>query len=73
MLEKKFSTKGITWQRFKAVLDGSIDRAQNRAFRMVNRRMATCEQHKLRLSAYYGKRWVLWDGIHAEPIEFYMT
>ena len=27
--------------------------------------------HKLGLSAYYNKRWVLEDGIHTEPIEFH--
>ena len=34
--------------------------------------MMTYEQHKLGLSAYYDKRWVLPDGIHTEPIEFHM-
>ena len=78
--KKKFTTKGmskrqnnITWQRFKAALNGSIDRAENRGFRMVNRRMATYEQQKLGLSAYYDKRWVLLNGIHTEPIKFHMT
>ena len=78
--KKKFSTKGmskkqneITWQRFKAALNGSIDRAENRGFRIVGRQMVTYEQHKLGLSAYYNKRWVLPDGIHTEPIEFHMT
>ena len=65
--------KNITWQRFKAALNGSIDRAENRGFRMVGKQMATYEQHKLGLSAYYDKRWVLADGIHTEPIEFHMT
>ena len=80
MLKKKFSTKGmlkkqneITWQRFKATLNGSIDRAENRGFRMVGKHMVTYEQHKLGLSAYYDKRWVLPDGIHTELIEFHMT
>ena len=61
--KKKFSTKGmskkqneITWQRFKAALNGSIDRAENRRFRMVGNHMMTYEQHKLGLSAYYDKR-----------------
>jgi len=63
----------ITWQRFKAALNGSIDRAENRGFRMVNGRMSTSEQQKLGLSAYYDKRWVLPDGIHTEPIEFHTT
>jgi len=78
--KKKFSTKGmskkqneITWQRFKAALNGSIDRAQSRGFRMVGNQMVTYEQQKLGLSAYYDKRWVLPDGIHTEPIEFHMA
>ena len=65
--KKKFSTKGmpkrqnnITWQRFKAELNGGIDRAK---FRMVNGWMATYEQQKLGLSACYDKRWVLPDGL----------
>ena len=77
--KNKFSTKGmskkqneITWQRFKAALNGSIDRAENRGFRMVGNHMMTYEQHKLGLSAYYDKRWVLPDGIHTEPIEFHI-
>ena len=78
--KKKFSTKGmskkqkeITWQRFKAALNGSIDRAENRGFRMVGKQMVTYEQHKLGLGAYYDKRWVLLDGIHTETIEFLTT
>ena len=77
--KNKFSTKSmskkqneITWQRFKAALNGGIDRAENRGFRMVRNHMMTYEQHKLGLSAYYDKRWVLPDGIHTEPIEFHM-
>jgi len=69
----KLSTKGmskkqneITWQRFKAALDGSKDMATNIGFRMNNRR-----KQKLGLSAYYDKRWVLEDGIHTEPMEFH--
>jgi len=62
----------VTWQRFKAALNDSIDRAENRGFRMVNNRMATYEQQKLGLSAYYDKRRVYPDGIHTEPIEFHM-
>ena len=78
--KKKFSTKGmlkkqnqITWQRFKAALNGSIDRAENRGFRMVGKQMVTYDQHKLGLSAYYDKRSVLPDGVHTEPIEFHMV
>ena len=78
--KKKFSTKGmskrqnnITWQRFNAAFNGSVDRAESRGFRMVNDRMATYEQQKLGLSSYYDKRWVLPDGIHTEPIESHTT
>jgi len=54
----------VTWQRFKAAFNGSTDRAENKGFRMRGCRMATYELHKLGLSAYYDKRWVLADGIH---------
>ena len=77
--KKKFSTKGmskkqndITWQRFKAALEGSKDMATNRGFRMRDGNIVTYEQQKLGLSAYYDKRWVLPDGIHTEPIEFHI-
>jgi len=63
----------ITWQRFKAALNGSIVRPENRGFLMVGNQIVTYEQHKLGLNAYYDKRWVLPDGIHTEPIEFHMT
>ena len=78
--KKTFSTRGmsrkqnkITWQRFKAALEGSNDMATNRGFRMRDGQMVTYEQKKLGLSAYYGKRWVLPDGIHTEPIEFHIS
>ena len=35
--------------------------------------MMTYEQQKLGLSAYYDKRHVLPDGIHTEPIEYYIS
>ncbi|KAL9952822.1 hypothetical protein ACROYT_G040133 [Oculina patagonica] len=77
--KKKFSTKGmsktqneVTWQRFKAALEGSVDKANNRGFRMKEGKMVTYEQEKLGLSAYYDKRWVLEDGIHTEPIEYHL-
>ena len=63
----------MTWQRFKAALNDSIDRAENRGLRMVNGMMATYEQQKLSPRAYYNKRWVLPDGVHTEPIEFHTT
>ena len=40
---------------------------------MVNRRVATYEQQKLGLGAYYDTRWVLPDEIHTEPIDFHTT
>ena len=43
--------------------------ATNRGFRMRDGQMVIYEQQKLGLSAY-GKRWVLPDGIHTEPIDF---
>jgi len=77
--KKKFNTKGmskrqnfITWQRFKAALEGCTDQAENRGFRMRGGRMTTYEQQKLGLSAYYDKRRVLPDGIHTVLIEFHI-
>jgi hypothetical protein len=71
---------GITWRRFKEALAysiapetitaESIDKAENRGFRMRNGQMHTYHQDKLGLSAYYDKRHVLPDGIHTEPIEY---
>ena len=78
--QHKNSSKGtskrrndVSWVRYEAALHGSVDRAQNRGFRMRNGRVVTYEQHKLGLSAYYNKRWVLPDGIYTEPIEFHIT
>ena len=75
----KVSSKGVsqkqnkmTWERYEAVLNGVVDRATNRGFRMVKGTMRTYTQKKLGLSAYYDKRWVLPDGIHTEPIEYHL-
>ena len=59
----------LIWKRYELALDGYKDMATNRGFRMKDGAMYTCEQHKLGLSAYYDKHWVLEDGIHTEPIE----
>ena len=59
------------WKRYDMALDGHKDMATNRGFRMKDGTMYTYEQHKLGLSAYYDKRWVLEDGIHTEPIEYH--
>jgi len=52
--KKTFRTKGmsrkqneITWQRFKAALEGSKDMATKRGFRMRGGQMVTYEQKKL--------------------------
>ena len=42
-VHQKGMSKGqnsMPWQRFKAALNGSIDRAENRGFRMVSKQMA---------------------------------
>ena len=59
----------LTWGRYKAALEGSVDVAENRGFRMRDGVMTTYTQTKLGLSAYYDKRRVLPDGIHTEPLE----
>ena len=68
----------ISWQCFKVVLYDNIDRAENRGSCMIYSRgtkcMASYEQQKLGLNAYYNdKCWVLLDGIHTEPVKFHMT
>ena len=75
----KMSSKGVsqrqdnlTWERYSDALNGGEDKATNRGFRMVKGTMCTYQQHKLGLSAYYDKRWVLPDGIHTEPIEYHI-
>ena len=75
--KSKHSSKGmsarhnsLTWGRYKVALEGTIDRAENRGFRLRNGQMTTYSQEKLGLSAYYDKRRVLPDGIHTVPIEY---
>ena len=53
-------------------VNGVVDRATNRGFRIVTGTMRTYVQKKLGLSAYYDKRWVLPDGIHTKPIEYHL-
>ena len=47
-------------------LEGHKVMATNRGFWMKDGAMYTYGQHKLGLSAYYDKCWVLEDGIHTE-------
>jgi len=75
----KMSSKGVsqrqnnlTWKRYSDALNGGEDKATNQGFRMVKGTLRTYQQHKLGLSAYYDKRWVLSDGIHTEPIEYHI-
>ena len=74
----KVSSKGVNKrqnemrrERFERALAGDRDVVVNRGFRMRDGSMYTYEQRKLGLSAYYDKRWVLPDGIHTEPLEYY--
>ena len=73
--DKKYSCKGMSkslndlnWRRYMNVLQGCIDKAQNRGFRVHNQGVVTYEQNKLGLSGYYDKRYVLPDGIHTRPL-----
>ena len=75
----KISSKGLsqrqndlTWKRYLDALNGGEDKATNRGLRMVKGAMRTYQQHKLGMSAYYDKQWVLPDGIHTEPIEYHI-
>ena len=72
--EAKISCKGIsksqnemTWERFRNALEGSIDRASNKGFRLKSQSIVSYQQDKLGLSAYYDKRIVHKDGIHTGP------
>ena len=74
-MKVKFSCKGVsrrqndmTWQRYLDALKGSVDKAQNTGFRVVDHHIVTYTQNKLGLSAYYDKRIVASDGIHTEPL-----
>ena len=78
------SSKGVSqrqnkllWSRYEQALNGYKETATNRGFRMKDGAMYTYKQHKLGLSAYYDKRWVLnaWNsnGIHTDPIEFHTS
>jgi len=76
--KSKHSSKGmsarhnsLTWGRYKMTLEGQRDLAENRGFRLRNGQMTTYNQKKLGLSAYYDKRYVLPDGIHTVPIEYF--
>ena len=68
----------LTWRRYNATLEGMLNGAENRGFRMVRDCGSVCKavtmkiyhQEKLGLSAYYAKRRVLPDGIHTEPLEY---
>ena len=74
----------LHFQRYKDVLDvflktrrdseleeKDIDKAKNVDFRVYGQGIVTYEQNKLGLSAYYDKRYVLTDGIHTRPLDFY--
>ena len=52
-------------------LESHRDLAENRGFRLRNGQMTTYLQEKLGLSAYYDKPYVLPDGIHTVPIEYF--
>ena len=75
--KSKYSSNGmsarhnsLTWGWYKAAIEGNIDRAENRGFRLRHGQMTTYNQEKIDLSAYYDKRRVLPDGIHTVPIEY---
>ena len=73
----------LHFQRYKDVLDvflktrreteleeKDIDKAKNVDLRIYDQGVVTDEQNKLRLSAYYDKRYVLADRIHTRPLDF---
>ena len=73
----------LHFQRYKNVLEvflktrrdselegKDIDKAKNVGFGAYDQCIVTYDQKKLRLSAYYDKRYVLADGIHTRPLDF---
>ena len=57
--------------RIDSELEGKdIDKTKTVSFRVYYQGIVTYEQKKLRLSAYYDKRYVLADGIHKKPLGF---
>ena len=56
-------------KRTKTLEVEDIDKATNIGFRVHDQGIVTYEQHKLGLSAYYDKRYVLEDGIHTRPLD----
>ena len=73
--EAKFSCKGIsnsqnemTWEHYRDALEGSIDKASNKGFRLKGQSIVSYQQDKLGLSAYYDKRIIDKDGIHIGPL-----
>ena len=73
--EAKISCKGVskgqnemTWEHYRNALEGSIDRASNKGFRLKDQSIVSYQQDKLGLSAYYDKRIVHKDGIHTRPL-----
>ena len=61
----------INYDRFNDVLSGKIvkDEVVNKAFRVINNEVVTCEQKKVGLSITYDKRVVLADGISTVPLD----
>ena len=62
----KFSCKGVStkqnpmsWERYLEALNGSMDKAQNTGFRLLDSRILMYTQSRLGLSAYYDKQVVL--------------
>ena len=55
-------------ERYLEALNGSIDRASNTGFQILDSGIVTYAQSKLGLSTYYNKRIVSPDGIHTEPL-----
>ena len=56
------------YKRYRNALEGSIDRASNKGFRLKGQSIVSYQQDKLGLSAYYDKRIVHKDGILTGPL-----
>ena len=55
--------------KYRQVLNEAVNlKSTNRRFETINHAVATYELTKKRLSYFYSKREVEWDGIHTKPL-----
>ena len=67
---KNFLDVFLKTKRDSELEEKDLDKAKNVGFRIYDQGVVIYEQNKLRLSAYYDKRYVLVDGIHTRLLDF---